>query len=117
MSDIDQNLFNTKLKEVIELASDSAISSSKQNHRIFELQKENKDLKECIDECEKSNEELKISVARMDEKIENIKNGMMKVDKRFTITKIISLIVTIVTISAGAISTLLIILKHLGILK
>jgi len=112
----DQNFLTSKLKEVVELAADSAITTSKQNHKIFEIQKEIKELKENIEKNERIIEELKISVARMDEKIDNIKNGMYKVEKRFSITKIISLIFTIITISAGIISTILIILKNLKII-
>jgi paraquat-inducible protein B len=117
----NHQFINKKLQNLVELASDTSVITSKQAHQINDIQTDVDKIKKDLNglSIRQINEirKLEVTMARIEESLKNIKTGMDKVEKKFTWAKIGSILITLITVSGGFLATMLVILKNLGILK
>jgi len=106
-----------KLEEVQEWMVSAGLAISSSNHRNRELKEEIEEIKEDLENINSSLANISKSIIEYNIKIDNIKSGMDNVEKKFTWIKIFTSFMAIITVCAGAISTMVVILNNLGILK
>jgi len=117
--EFDQQLLKIprKIEDIQEWMVTAGSSISSVTHKNRENKILISDLKRDVDEQNKVIEDLRKTVIEQNISISNIKSGMDKVESKFTWTKIFAVTMAIITVCAGAISTMLVILNNLGILK
>ena len=115
-----------KIEEIQEWTVQAGSSISSVTHKNRENKILISDLKRDYDEYKKTSEtiidansstieDLKTKLVILTADIANVKSGMDKVEQKFTWTKIFVVGMAVITGVAGAISSMVVILKNLGI--
>ena len=112
---MDLDIIIKKIKNIITTQAQIAGRVSKNTHDISDNKKEIEEIDDLAEEAHERIDDLELSDVAKEKDIEHLKQTVDKVEKRFTITKIISIIIAVLTVGFGMISTFLILLKHLGI--